>query len=94
MYGGTEVEVKHILEGHDKGVNWVAFDEQKMILASGADDKTIKLWRLAGNKHWEMDTLKGHNANVSCVLFHPRMDILLSNSEDRTLRMWDMQRRV
>jgi coatomer protein complex subunit alpha (xenin) len=25
IFGGTEVEVKHILEGHEKGVNWVSF---------------------------------------------------------------------
>ena len=64
------------------------------VVASGADDKTIKLWRLSGNKYWEMDTLKGHANNVSCVLFHPRMEILLSNSEDKTLRVWDMARRT
>ena len=94
IFGGTEVEVKHIIEGHEKGVNWVAFHPTMKIVASGADDKTIKLWRLSGNKHWEMDTLKGHANNVSCVLFHPRMEILLSNSEDKTLRVWDMNRRV
>jgi coatomer subunit alpha len=94
LYGGTEVEVKHILEGHEKGVNWVCFHPTMKILASAADDKTIKLWRLSGNKHWEMDTLKGHTNNISCVLFHPRMEILLSNSEDRTMRFWDMNRRV
>lgn len=86
--------MKHILEGHDKGVNWVAFHPKSKILASGADDKTIKLWRLSGNKHWEMDTLKGHSNNVSCVMFHPRMEILISNSEDKTIRMWDLNRRV
>jgi coatomer subunit alpha len=94
LFGGTEVEVKHILEGHDKGVNWVTFHPSMKILASAADDKTIKLWRLSGNKHWEMDTLKGHTNNVSCVMFHPRMEILLSNSEDRTMRFWDLNRRV
>jgi coatomer protein complex subunit alpha (xenin) len=94
VLSGTEVEVKHILEDHDKGVNWVAFHPTLKVLASGADDKQIKLWRLTGNKHWVMDSLKGHTGNVSCVIFHPRMEILLSNSEDRTMRFWDMQRRV
>lgn len=94
LFGGTEVEVKHILEGHDKGVNWVTFNPTMKIIASAADDKTIKLWRLSGNKHWEMDTLKGHTNNVSCVMFHPRMEVLLSNSEDRTMRFWDLNRRV
>ena len=65
IFGGTEVEVKHIIEGHDKGVNWVAFHPTTKVVASGADDKTIKLWRLSGNKYWEMDTLKGHANNVT-----------------------------
>ncbi len=94
IFGGTEVEVKHLLEGHEKGVNWVSFHPTMKIVASSADDKTVKLWRLSGNRHWEMDALKGHINNVSCVVFHPRLDIVLSNSEDKTLRLWDLNRRV
>ena len=94
MFGGTEVEVKHLLEGHEKGVNWVAFHPTQKVVASGADDKNVKLWRISGNKHWEMDTLKGHSNNVSCCIFHPRMEILISNSEDKTLRVWDLNRRI
>lgn len=94
LFGSLDVEVKHILEGHEKGVNWVNFHPNNQTLASGADDKTIKLWRLQGNKHWEIDYLKGHVNNVSCVAFHPRMEVLLSNSEDRTLKLWDLSRRV
>ena len=94
IFGGTEVEVKHILEGHERGVNWVSFHPSMRIVASAADDKSIKLWRLSGNKHWEMDTMKGHSNNVSCVIFHPRLEVLISNSEDKTLRLWDLNRRV
>lgn len=94
LFGSLDVEVKHILEGHEKGVNWVAFHPTNKTLCTAADDKSIKLWRLQNNKHWEIDALKGHVNNVSSALFHPRMEVLLSNSEDRTLKLWDLTRRV
>jgi coatomer protein complex subunit alpha (xenin) len=86
--------VTHVLVGHVKGVNWVAFHPTNKSVCSGADDKTIKLWRLQNNKSWEIDTMKGHVNNVSCAIFHPRMEVLLSNSEDRTMKVWDLSRRV
>lgn len=91
---GAEVEVKHILEGHDKGVNWAAFHPSRNLIASGADDKNIKLWRISGSKGWEMDTLRGHNNNVSCAAFHPKLEVLISNSEDKSLKIWDLNRRT
>ena len=49
-----------MLEGHEKGINWGCFHPTRNLIASGADDKSIKLWRMSGARAWEMDTLRGH----------------------------------
>lgn len=36
------------LQGHDRGVNWVAFHPTMPLLVSGADDRQVKLWRMNG----------------------------------------------
>ena len=94
MFTGVEVEVKNICEGHEKGVNFACFHPNRSLIASGSDDKLIKLWRMSGARAWEMDTLRGHQNNVSWVAFHPKLDILISNSEDKTMKIWDLNRRT
>ncbi|KAK9718982.1 Coatomer WD associated region [Popillia japonica] len=94
LFGQADAVVKHVLEGHDRGVNWAAFHPTLPLIVSGADDRQIKLWRMNDCKAWEVDTCRGHYNNVSCVLFHPRQDLLLSNSEDRSIRVWDMSKRT
>uniref|UniRef100_A0A0K8T5U4 Coatomer subunit alpha n=1 Tax=Lygus hesperus TaxID=30085 RepID=A0A0K8T5U4_LYGHE len=94
LFGQADAVVKHVLEGHDRGVNWAAFHPTLPLIVSGADDRHIKLWRMNESKAWEVDTCRGHYYNVSCVLFHPRQDLILSNSEDRSIRVWDMTKRT
>lgn len=94
LFGQADALVKHVLEGHDRGVNWASFHPTLPLVISGADDRQIKLWRMSESKAWEVDTCRGHYNNVSCVLFHPRQDLLLSNSEDKSIRVWDLSKRT
>eukprot|EP01103_Thecamoeba_quadrilineata_P016357 TRINITY_DN5443_c0_g1_i1.p1 TRINITY_DN5443_c0_g1~~TRINITY_DN5443_c0_g1_i1.p1 ORF type:complete len:1233 (+),score=244.75 TRINITY_DN5443_c0_g1_i1:33-3701(+) len=94
LFGNTDAVVKFVLEGHDRGVNWAAFNPSLPLIISGADDRQVKLWRMNETKAWEVDTLRGHLNNVSCTIFHPRQEIILSNSEDKTIRVWDMSKRI
>uniref|UniRef100_A0A8C9GF71 Coatomer subunit alpha-like n=1 Tax=Piliocolobus tephrosceles TaxID=591936 RepID=A0A8C9GF71_9PRIM len=95
MFGASDAVCKFILEGHEKGVNCCTFHHTLPIIASGSDDKLVKLWRYNDNKAWELDTLRGHFNNVSSLLFHQtNNDLLLSNSEDRTIRIWDITKRT
>lgn len=94
LFGTNDVVVKYVLEGHDRGVNWAAFHPTLPLLASAADDRQVKLWRMSETKAWEVDTLRGHANNVSCCLFHPKQDLIVSNSEDRSIRVWDVTKRV
>ncbi|EGD72417.1 COP1 protein [Salpingoeca rosetta] len=94
LFGSADVMVQHVLEGHDRGVNWAAFHGTSPLVVSGADDRTVKLWRMNDTKAWEVDTCRGHYNNVVCVLFHPRQDLVVSASEDCSIRVWDTQRRA
>jgi coatomer protein complex subunit alpha (xenin) len=86
---GLDTPVKFILEGHDRGVNWVAFHPAKPLILSGSDDRTVKIWRYNDVRAWEVECYRGHSNNVSSVLWHPRSEVVLSDAEDRTLRLWD-----
>lgn len=94
LFGTNDVVVKYVLEGHDRGVNWACFHPTLPLLASAADDRQVKLWRMSETKAWEVDTLRGHANNVSSCLFHPKHDLVISNSEDRSIRVWDVSKRV
>ncbi|PWA29486.1 Coatomer alpha subunit [Artemisia annua] len=43
LFGGIDVVVKYLLEGHDRGVNWASFHPTLPLIVSGADDHLLKL---------------------------------------------------
>ncbi|KKY26916.1 putative coatomer subunit [Phaeomoniella chlamydospora] len=94
MFGNTDAVVKFVLEGHDRGVNWVAFHPTLPLIVSAGDDRLVKLWRMSETKAWEVDTCRGHFANVSACLFHPHQDLIISVGEDKTVRVWDLNKRT
>lgn len=94
LFGGTDVVVKHVLEGHARGVNWASFHPTLSLIVSAADDREVKLWRMNDAKVWEVDVMRGHINNVSCALFHPKKELIISNSEDKTIRVWDISKQA
>eukprot|EP00123_Amoebidium_parasiticum_P013063 comp21742_c0_seq1/m.30782 comp21742_c0_seq1/g.30782 ORF comp21742_c0_seq1/g.30782 comp21742_c0_seq1/m.30782 type:complete len:1239 (-) comp21742_c0_seq1:244-3960(-) len=94
LFGQADAIVKHVMEGHDRGVNWAAFHPSLPLVVSGADDRYVKIWRWNEQRAWEVDTLRGHFNNVVCVMFHPRAEMILSCSEDKSIRVWDIAKRT
>ncbi|KAI9740819.1 MAG: hypothetical protein M1818_004424 [Claussenomyces sp. TS43310] len=94
MFGNTDAVVKFVLEGHDRGVNWVSFHPTLPLIVSAGDDRLVKLWRMSETKAWEVDTCRGHFQNASGALFHPHQDLILSVGEDKTIRVWDLNKRT
>ncbi len=94
MFGNTDAVVKFVLEGHDRGVNWVAFHPTMPLIVSAGDDRLVKLWRMSETKAWEVDTCRGHFLNAEGCLFHPHQDLILSAGEDKTIRVWDLNKRT
>lgn len=56
-------------------------------IATGARDKTIKLWDSRGTL---IKTLVGHNNWVRGLVFHPGGKYLISVGDDKTIRCWDL----
>ena len=53
--------------GHASGVNCMAVDEAGELVATGSDDCSVRLWRLAGGELHEAAVLRGHQDYITCA---------------------------
>ena len=75
-------------EGLFASVTAVAIAPDEQHIASGSEDKTVRLWNLATGK--EVVVLHGHTQFVQSVAFHPHQsDLLVSAGRDRLIKLWD-----
>jgi small GTP-binding protein len=82
------VKLLRTLEGHE-GIIWrVVFDPSGRMLASGGDDRTVKLWEVeSGNL---LDT---HRVNSSPLVFGPTGRILAIVSDSEAVQLLDVASR-
>lgn len=88
--GPVEIQVTPLttLVGHTDQVRRVAFAPRGMLLATGSNDNTAKVWDL--EKRRLLFTLAGHNHNVPALAWTPDGKSLATGSEDKTIRIWDV----
>jgi WD40 repeat protein len=75
-------------QGHSSWVYSISFSPNGQMLASGSEDRTVKLWSLDGR---ELRTLFGHRDWVSSVSFSPNGQMLASGSGDGTVKLWSLE---
>jgi WD40 repeat protein len=79
------VYASHALQGHQGGVNSVAFAQGKLI--SGSADNTIKIWNLETGACTQ--TLQGHQGGVRSLAL--AQGKLISGSFDNTIKIWNLE---
>ncbi|CAH0000164.1 unnamed protein product [Clonostachys byssicola] len=79
----------HVLKGHSRWVNSVAFSDISKVLASASGDKTIRLWDSETGS--ALRILQGHSRDVRAIAFSDNSHILASGSTDTTMRLWDTE---
>uniref|UniRef100_A0A8C4ESX7 Transducin beta like 3 n=1 Tax=Dicentrarchus labrax TaxID=13489 RepID=A0A8C4ESX7_DICLA len=79
-------------KAHDKDVNSVAVSPNDKLLASGSQDRTAKLWTLAGEGNVSLlGVFRGHRRGIWAVCFSPVDQVLATTSADGTTKLWSLQ---
>lgn len=69
-------------------INTIAISPDGKILASGGENKIVKLWNLETKK--VIHTLSGHSEAITSLVFNPQGDILATASDDQTIKLWHL----
>jgi WD40 repeat protein len=77
------------LTGHSARINSLVNLDPSRRIASGANDRKIKIWSV--DRGEEMKTLSGHNGEINSLVFLPNGN-LVSASMDKTIRIWDLDK--
>ena len=82
-------KVSRVMAGHMGWVRSLAMDPDNQFVASGAGDRTIKIWDLASGQL--KLTLTGHISAVRGLAVSPRHPYLFSCGEDKMVKCWDLE---
>jgi WD40 repeat protein len=82
------ISLANTLNGHSKRVSSIAMTPDGQLIASGSEDKTIKLWNLRTGKL--LRTLSGHSEGIRSVAISPDGKLLASGGDDKTIKLWNL----
>lgn len=84
----SRLTAKWTILAHEKDINAVAVSPDCQIIATGSQDRTLKLWNAA--KGVLGVTCKGHKRGIWNVAFSPVDRVIASCSGDMTIRVWNI----
>jgi WD40 repeat protein len=80
-------DAKLSLEAHEHGTRCVAFSPDGKLLASGGDDKTVKLWSMPSGK---LTLTVQHPQTVKSLAFSHNGKLLATGDAGENTRVWDI----
>jgi len=88
LYDSQTRDLLRIFFGHAGDVTSVHFSPDGVLLVSGSEDHTVKLWRVADGVL--QCTFEGHTDYVRSVQFSSDGVLLASGSNDETVKLWQV----
>ncbi len=76
-----------LIEAHDGPVTAVAYAERSQLIATGGQDKAVRLWR--GRDLKLVRSYRGHRDAVSALAFSPDGRYVAAGAEDGRIRVWN-----
>lgn len=89
MWSFDNTKSLYTLQGHDAGVNCIAFSgNEEQYLISGGDDFLVILWDLTTKNI--LKKFEQHKENVTDVIFFKQIDFFVSTSEDGIVNFYGL----
>lgn len=77
------------IPAHEKDINAVCVSPNDKFVASGSQDKTIKVWKLPDLT--PVSVFRGHKRGIWSLAFSPVDQALVSASGDKTIKLWNLK---
>ena len=86
----SEIQLKAFVSAraHEKDINVVSIAPNDSLIATGSQDKTVKLWKATDLTL--QATLSGHRRGVWDCQFSPHDRVLATASGDQTIKLWSL----
>ncbi len=89
LYDARTGKELDLLTGHTSSVISIAYSLDSLMLATGSEDKTVRVWDAYTGVH--KYTLEEHTESVTSLAFSPDGNLLVTGSEDGTIHIWDVR---
>jgi WD40 repeat protein len=75
--------------GHNNKITSISFSKDGKYIATGSEDRTIKLWDILTGR--EIRTILGHSDKINSILFSPDSRYIASASSDNTIKIFEIE---